>query len=183
MVGGRRKEESMKATFLLRRGVRKGLLLVVVIPASLCAVPQISFAGFCATQTDPSIVYCEDFSGPNPLANYNVSNPWSVYAPEAVPFTSISVIDQKLAWVNNPSGLAWAIVDSKTPITIRDTLLEADVQLQTDTASLRSFVGIQFYANDNTTIRWALQLDELSALLDLNVPGLPFMRERIFFPH
>jgi hypothetical protein len=95
----------MKTTF-----PRGRCLIVSAIPFLL--ISQISFAGFCASATDPSTVYCEDFSGPNPLANYIITNGYL----GSIPFTSIGVINQTLVWVNNPTGLASAIVDYMTPV-------------------------------------------------------------------
>jgi hypothetical protein len=138
---------------------------------TLC-YPQLSQAAYCSSQTDANVLYCEDFSGTNPLGSYTVTNPWH----GSIPFTSISVNNEKLAWANNTSGLASAMVNRNTPMAFIDTVLEADVRFDTANPQLRSFMGTQWFLGPTSSdfqnrIVWGLQLDEHRAYLDLNVAG------------
>jgi hypothetical protein len=170
----------MKTT-ISRWQVMKGRpFLIAAIFLSLCMVPQISLAGVCANQTDPAIVYCEDFSGPNPLANYTINNP----VDGDLPFTSISVINQTLQWVNNPSGFAVALVAHNTPVNVRDTSLEADVQFKTS-IPLRSAMGVTFVGapgSASNEILYFLQLDEQRAYFLLRIAGVTQAYESTYFP-
>jgi hypothetical protein len=141
-------------------------VVTAVILLSLCLIPQASFAGFCASQTDPSVVYCEDFSGTNPLTNYTVTNPWG----SGPGFKSIGISNQQLAWVNNPAGGALAsVIYNRQNLNVANTSLEADVQFVTS-AALRSNMGIGLFGDTSypgVRIQLGLQLDDQRAALSV----------------
>ena len=80
-------------------------LVAAAIALMICALAAPALAGFCANNAGPSVLYCDDFSGLDPLSNYVIWN--GVYQ-----FSSISIVNQELALQNNGSspGLAAAYI-------------------------------------------------------------------------
>ncbi len=118
------------------------------------------------------MLYCDDFSGLDPLSNYVIWN--GVYQ-----FSSISIVNQELALQNNGSspGLAAAYIMNNSSISFHDTVLEAKVEFSSS-MSVRSLMGVGFWANPNTPndnfVTWDLQLDEQNAYLIGVVGGVGF---------
>ena len=134
-------------------------MLTMVIPLAMSLAAEPAMAGFCADSAGPDVLYCDDFSGSDPLSAYMVHN----YG-----FPSISVVDQQLQWVNNYGGggvSAYVVNDASIPF--RDTSFTTTVEFSTP-GYLRSLMGIGYYASlsdpgNAAWMLWALQLDEQNA--------------------
>ena len=86
---------------------------------------------------DPSVVYCEEFAGNAPLANYTILNPIG-----GNQRFEISVLNQALVFQNAYPGLAFAWVLSNPPQNFRNSLFEADLRFDTADPWLRSAMAI-----------------------------------------
>jgi hypothetical protein len=82
---------------------------------------------FCASQTDPSVIFCEDFSGADPLSNYRVENPPS---PSGGQSPRTVAIDNERLVSDYLYGFGVAKVSYSTPFNFVDTILESDVRLE-----------------------------------------------------
>ncbi|GEM_PF-1264744 len=138
-------------------------------------------AGFCSSQTDPTIVYCEDFSETNPLDAYIVNNPLSAgYSA----YSSISIINQTLVF-RDSGGFAVANVVSNRTFDWQDSSLEGSVKFATNPA-LRNLMGIFWVSGTPgpgySYISWDLQLDEKAAYLIIVLNGNLVAYQAVAYP-
>ena len=152
---------------------RRAMSISTVALALAVFHAQPSYAGFCANNAGPSVLYCDDFTDPNALSNYTVTNFNDKYA-------SISVVDDQLALLSEwPSsgGFAAAYVAYNTAVQFRDTAFDARVEFSTADMP-RSLVGIAFVGNPGNPnpnyVSWDLQLDEQRAYFLGRIGDQPF---------
>jgi hypothetical protein len=141
--------------------------------------PLHATAGFCPSQTDPTIVYCEDFSGPNPLGAYTVNNPISAgYSA----YSSISIINQTLVF-RDSLGFAVANVVSNRTLNWQDSSLQSSIKFATNPA-LRNLMGIFWVSGTpgQSYISWDLQLDEKNAYLIIVLNGKLLAFQPVAYP-
>lgn len=138
-------------------------------PANVMSV-LLQIPAFCACLTDPSVIFCDDFSQPNPLANYTIENPPNPGAgqsPRAIAIDNESLVSDYLY------GFGVAKVTYRTAFNFRETQLEGDVRFETP-GDPRANGGIQWIAGDSSSglqIQFSLQLDENLAYLFIDQPG------------
>lgn len=150
-----------------RVGTRSRLASVVmglaVTGTWLLSFPGVSLAQFCANQTDPSIVYCEDFSGTDPLSAYTVDNGVAGNEPY-----NISITNEELVLASTQRRFSVTDIMYNTAFDFRNSSFESNLRFDTPNALLRSASEI-FWTSDPTGsldshgqyfIALTLQLDE-----------------------
>lgn len=155
-----------------QRSLRPARLVVPMVSMAVMFVALIgwvpeSIASYCATQTGIGVIYCEDFSSPNPLAAYTLLNP---YADGPL---VIGIDNEALLYTNTSAGLGSAATVYNGTLEFRDTGLEADIRFERPDASLRSAMAIEWSdgAPKKNRISWFFQLDEQRAYLFIRING------------
>ena len=120
---------------------------------------------FCASQTSSSIIFCEDFSGADPLAQYTVFN-------YRDPF-SIFVENEELVYRQPGYGFSAAAALHNNALEFRDTSFEADLRFETSNSNLRTRMGIEWCTEPlfDHRIHWGLQHDEDVGAFEVFING------------
>lgn len=115
---------------------------------------------FRSTLTDPHVVFCEDFSGADPLADFTLENPPAPSGGQSA--MTIGINDQALTF-DHLSGFGVANALTATTHAFADTSVEAQVRIETSISpEPRGFAAIG-WADGSTSqgyILFGLQLDE-----------------------
>jgi hypothetical protein len=109
---------------------------------------------------DTSVIFFEDFSGPNPLANYVLENPPSPADGQSP--MSIGIANEALT-LDYLYGFGVAWVKHQSPIGFRDTFFESDLRLETSYLYDPRGWGNIGWVNGSSAqgyITFGLQLDE-----------------------
>jgi hypothetical protein len=119
---------------------------------------------------DPSILFSEDFSGVNPLANFNLENP-----PGAGQSPMAIGIDNQALVMDYLYGFGVASAGLKTAINFKDTFLEGDLRLETTYPYDPRGMGNIGWVNGSSSqgyVSLGLQMDENRAYIFVGGGGL-----------
>lgn len=162
----------------------KAVTLVMGIITTCGLVPEV-VADYCDTLGDPTVVFCDDFSGSNPLAAYLVENPPSPSGGQSPRSISINGGELSSAYV---IGFGVTKISSLTALPVRNHSLEGLVRFST-ASSVRSSAGINWLDGVSSNLRqiqfW-LQDDENAAYLEIDQRGPSltgtYRREGVSYP-